>query len=334
MDKFIPTSTPIAENKLQHLVVISVISNPVRYESRYRLYRRFAEDMNRAGATLITVEMAFGERPFVITERDNPMHVQVRSVDELWHKENLVNIGINYAVQVFPDCRYIAWIDADIGPMRPTREWLEETVQELQHYEVVQMFDQAIDLGPKNSPIKNGVAQSFMSKYIESGCQPPERGGFWQGYYNKEHGHPGYAWAANRSALDRLGGLIDFAILGAGDRHMALGLVGCMDQSFEHLNQAYRDALMQWQDRAERWIKRDVGYVPGGIYHYFHGKKKDRKYESRWKILKDNDFNPATDIKKDAQGLYQLETWDDRQIRLRDQLRAYARSRNEDSIDI
>src|SRR5690606_474893 len=135
----------------------------------------------------------------------------------------------------------------------------------------------------------------------------PERGGFWSGdYYDKEFGHPGFAWAMTRFAADNMsspmgGPLIDFAILGAGDRHMCLGLVGCMAQTFEHLNPQYRHALMQWQVRAERWIKRDVGYVKGSIYHFWHGKKKDRGYTDRWKILKDNEFDPMLDLTRDSQ---------------------------------
>ena len=333
MEKFIPQKTPIASNSLQSLVVVTIISNPVRYRSRYELYWKFEEAMRQAGATLITVEQAFGERPFVVTERDNPLHVQVRSIDELWHKENMVNIGISYASQVFPDWKYLAWVDADVMPMRPVREWLEETVQQLQHYQVVQMFKTAFDLDPNHNLIGQ-AQQSFISRYMDSGYQLPVKGGFWSDRYYMEHGHPGYAWAATREALDYLGGLIDFAILGAGDRHMALGLVGCMEQSFEHLNQAYRDHLMEWQKRSERWIKRDIGIVPGSIFHFWHGKKKDRRYTDRWKILRDNNFNPATDIKKDAQGLYVLETWTSRQIMMRDQLRSYFRSRSEDSIDL
>lgn len=340
MQKFIPTSTPIAENKLQDLVVITVISNPVRYRSRYELYRKFERSMREAGATLITVEQAFGERPFEITERDNPLHVQVRSVDELWHKENMINIGIQYASQVYPDWRYLAWIDADVQPMTGSaRPWLEETVQQLQHYHVVQMFETAYDLDP-NGKVIGEVQQSFMSRYIQSGYKLPERGGFWGGdYYSKEFGHPGYAWAATREALDNMssplgGPLCDFAVLGAGDRHMCLGWVSCMDQTFEHLNAEYRHALMQWQTRADRWIKQDVGFVPGSLYHFWHGRKKDRGYTDRWKVLKDNAFDPMLDLTRDAQGLYKLETWDKRQIRLRDQIRSYFRSRNEDSIDV
>lgn len=339
MQKFSPSATPIAANKLQHLVVVTVVSNPVRYKARYNLYSKFAEAMNQAGVTLITVEQGFGERPFEVTESDNPYHLQVRSVDELWYKENMINLGINYASQLFNDWRYLAWIDADVLPMAGSvRMWLEETVQQLQHYHVVQMFKTAVDLDPQGNMLGKPM-QSFLSKYVESGSVQPIKGGFWEDSYYMQHGHPGYAWAATREALDNMsspmgGPLIDFAVLGAGDRHMALGLVGVMEQSFEHLNAEYRHALMQWQVRVERWVKRDVGYVNGSIYHFWHGPKKARGYTDRWKILRENGFDPMLDLTRDAQGLLKLETWNDRQIRLRDQIRAYFRSRNEDSIDI
>lgn len=339
MRKFAPQPTPMAENKLQDLVVVTVISNPVRYRTRYELYKKFERSMAEAGATLITVELAFGERPFVVTEGDNPLHVQLRTEDEYWHKEPMANVGLHYALQLFPDARFFALIDADVQPMTGSaRPWLEETVQQLQHYHVVQMFETAYDLDP-NHKVIGEPQESFMRKYVKSGYQLPKGGGFWEGHYYMEHGHPGYAWAYTRYALDNMssalgGPLIDFAILGAGDRHMALGLVGCMDQTFEHLNKEYRHALMQWQTRCERWIKRDVGYVPGSIYHFWHGKKKDRGYTDRWKILRDNNFDPVLDLTRDTQGLYRLETWDPRQMRLRDQIRSYFRSRNEDSIDL
>ena len=49
------------------LHVVACISNPVRYRSRWRLHERFAAEMARAGVNLVTVELAYGERPFVVT---------------------------------------------------------------------------------------------------------------------------------------------------------------------------------------------------------------------------------------------------------------------------
>jgi hypothetical protein len=86
-----------------------------------------------------------------------------------------------------------------------------------------------------------------------------------------------------------------------------------------------------WENRAEKHIRRNVGYVPGLLLHHWHGKKRDRKYADRWKIIIDNDYDPHYDLKEDWQGLWQLT---DRSFKLRDDIRAYFRSRNEDSIDL
>jgi len=315
------------------IYVVTMISNPVRYRSRYEIYRKWITAMTEAGVRVVTAEVAFGDRPFEVTERDNPMHLQYRTIDELWHKENVLNLAINYVMQIDPCAKYIAWIDADVLPMRPIKEWIQETVHQLQHNHFVQMFEAAYDLDPKQNVIGQ-PQRSFFSQYVKSGYKKPNRGGFWNDYYTNAHGHPGFCFAATVEGLRAVGGLIDFAILGAADRHMCLGLIGCMDQSFESKNDTYIKKLLQWQERCERWIKRDVGYVSGSIYHYWHGKKGARGYTSRWKILVDNKYNPDTDIKPDHQGILQLETWDDRQIMLRDQIRSYFKSRSEDSIDV
>lgn len=323
---------------LSTFYVITVISNPARYESRYRLYCKFKEMMASSGVKLITVEQAFGDRPFILTEKENPMHVQIRTVEELWHKENMINIGINYLMQLDPGAKKVAWVDADCFPMVLPREWFEETVHALDHYEFVQMWEYLINFGPGNEPI-TGPQMSFMKTYAAAGFTVPKD-------RNVKHtlsghsgmvslGRPGLAWAANIDALNKVGGLIDFCILGSGDWHMAHALVGAMVETGEtkHLP-AYTRKLLDWQSRCERWIKRDVGYVPVTVGHWFHGSKVNRQYGSRGKILIDNHYDPSVDVKYDSQGLLQLETWEPRQIILRDKIRAYFKARNEDSTEV
>ncbi len=43
--------------------------------------------------------------------------------------------------------------------------------------------------------------------------------------------HPGFAWVYTRDALEKLGGLIETAVLGAADHHQALALVGMAKDS-------------------------------------------------------------------------------------------------------
>jgi hypothetical protein len=320
------------------LYVVTCISNPVRYHARYRHYHTFEKHMKDSGAILYTIEMAYANRPFEITTPCNPNHIQVRADDELWHKENLLNIAIN---RLPPEAKYIAWIDADINFARP--DWAQETLQQLQHYDFLQLFSQAVDLGPKHEimhtarswtdSIKGGLtfkhANSEKNDLGSSYCV--QGSGLVRGAW-----HSGFAWAARRSALDAVGGLMDIAILGSADRHMAAGLFGFMqDTILPDFTEDYKKHLLQWQERAERKIRRNVGQVEGTIFHHFHGKKVDRRYVSRWQILLKNQFNPVTDIKRNAHGLWQLhDDGSPRYISLRNDLRDYFRARNEDSIDI
>ena len=127
------------------LDVVSVVSNPIRYATRIKLYKEFMEYMAKEeNIRHWTVEIAFGDRPFEVTEEGNPRHIRFRTYTELWHKENMINL----AVQRFPpNWEYIAWIDGDIRFARP--DWAVETMHQLQHYQFVQMFSQARDMTPE-----------------------------------------------------------------------------------------------------------------------------------------------------------------------------------------
>lgn len=301
--------------------VVTCISNPARFQRRYELYFKFAQHMQDSNVNFHTIELQLGDRPFVVTDRCNPNHIQVRGWDNLWHKENLLNIAISRLPE---DWETVAWIDADIEFLR--KDWVNETLHQLQVHQVVQMFETAIDLGPTGQTL--AVHKSFMSEYIKGCAMHPET------HYHEKH--PGYCWAARREAIDGMGGLYERAILGAGDRHMALAFIGKVRQSLVHgMHGAYVNDIMRFQHRCERTIRRDVGFVSGSILHYFHGKKKDRRYFDRWKILVKNNYHPHRDIKKDSYGVFNFH--DDgsyRFLRLRDEIRHYMHQRNEDSIDL
>jgi hypothetical protein len=304
------------------LNVVTCISNPVRFASRYALYKRFAAEMAAAGVKLTTVEAAFGARPHATRDLADQegLHLQLKTDDELWHKENMLNLG----VQRLPaDWEYVAWVDADITFLRP--DWQEETLEALQHYPIVQMFETAIDEGPTGAAMNTytGFAKSFV-KGLPYG---PGAGGSYGPYW-----HSGFAWAARREAFEALGGLIDFAILGAADHHMALSFIGNAKASLPgDVNLDYAKLVYAFQQRAEdASITGNIGYVPGSIAHHFHGAKKNRNYVGRWDVLVKHNFDPALDISRDSQGLWQLTK---RGLRMRNDLRAYFRQRNEDGID-
>jgi len=318
----------------EQLYVITPVTNPQRYGSRWRLHEQFAEECRAHGVTLVTVEAAFGARDHEVTVPQNGFdqgssnlvnHYQFRTRDELWLKENLINLGVQ---RLPPDWKYVAWVDGDLSFVR--KDWAVETIHQLQHFHIVQMFQTAIDLGPTEQAFNmyNGFGYSFVEGLPAFTVSSNNYYGVQQ---NGKYWHPGYAWAARREAFEDLGGLLDFAIMGAADHHMALSLIGHAEKSLPGgVNRNYRDLVFNWQDRATRHIRKNIGYVPGTILHHWHGKKKDRRYIDRWEFIKKWNFDPTVDIKRDYQGLWQLS---DQGLRMRNDLRSYFRARNEDSID-
>lgn len=312
---FIHTSAP----GLDKLWVVAVVNNYARYSSRYNLFSQFKQMVEQAGVNLMIVEVALGDRPFEMTQPNNPNHIQLRTWDELWHKENMINIGIS---RLPADWEYVAWIDGDIGFVR--NDWAQEIVHQLQHYQVIQLFQTAIDLGPTGEAIR--TYDGFVYSYL-NGNPPP----FTKGNHGQYIFHPGYAWAARREAIDALGGLFDYGVLGSSDHHMAHGFFGkIVENAPKKISEGYKKSLLIWQDRALKHIRGDVGFMTGSIYHFWHGSKVERFYNTRWDILLKHKFDPYYDLKQDWQGLY---SFTDAGLRMRDDIRNYFRVRNEDGIN-
>ena len=293
------------------LYVIAVVSNPSRFERRYKLFNDFCERMKlEKQVVLVTIELQQGARPFMTNSQ-----IKLRTEYELWYKENLINICVRHLPH---DWEYMAWIDADIEFQN--KNWVSETIHQLQTYKVVQLFSHCIDLGIKDETLH--VHTGFAYTYYNSGIDSNE---------NKKYGnyaHVGYAWAITKDAYNKIGGLMDFPILGSADNHQAYAFIGSIDLSLnKKLHNNYILLCKIFQNKCEKHIKKSIGYVHGTIMHHFHGNKVDRKYQSRWNILVNNTFDPLVDIVKDCYGLWQLE---DDKIKLRDDIIRYFRERNED----
>lgn len=292
------------------LYVIAVVSNPARFERRYTLFNEFCERMKcEKQVVLITVELQQNCRPFVTDSK-----IKLRTTHELWYKENLINIAVRHLPS---DWEYMAWVDSDLEFQN--KDWVRETIEQLQTYKIVQLFSHCIDLGVKQETLQvhTGIFYAYCNG--ETYVTPKKYGNYF---------HVGYAYAITRSAYDSIGGLLDFAVLGSADNHMALAFIGTVDLSLnKKLHPNYIKLCNIFQERCEKNIKRNVGYVHGTLLHHFHGNKADRKYQDRWSILVNNNFDPLVDIYKDSNGLWQL---DDTKIKLRDDIIRYFRERNED----
>jgi hypothetical protein len=66
--------------------------------------------------------------------------------------------------------------------------------------------------------------------------------------------------------------------------------------------------IVQWSHRFYGEIQGNVAFVPGAIYHLWHGEIKNRQYGTRLNILKEAEFDPHADISLDADGCWQWNT--------------------------
>ena len=308
------------------LHVVTAIINPQRWRSRVKLYERFALHMAESGANLCTVEVAYGDRDFAVTTADNPNHLQIRTRQELWHKENALNLLVE---RLPSDWQYLAWVDADIRFGRA--DWVDETLHALQHNKIVQLWEDAFDTYPNGTTYQSH--KSFAWCYHNDIPETTRRDSYGPGqkgwrYYH----HPGFAWAIRRDTFRDMGRFLDWALLGSGDYHMATAWVGRDDYTMKtKLHPDYIRLLKLWRERAARVVEGSIGWVPGTILHGWHGAKIKRGYRSRIDVLADYQFSPIADVCMDEHGLYQLAiTHTRRGQRLRDNMARYFRDRDED----
>ena len=271
------------------LNVIIVISNPCLYKKRYILLNEFVKriEEEESHVNLFIVELVYGNQKFMVTDKNNKNHLQLTTTTPIWHKENMVNLGVKYLLP--KDWKAFAWVDADIEFDNVT--WATDTLKILNGCkDVLQLFSQCVDMNNDNTTINifSSVGYNLCKgkKYTIKGLD------YW---------HPGYAWAITRKAYEKIGGLYDVGVLGSGDSIMALGLINKVHlMKNEKYNEDYNNSMFDFQTKAKHLR---LGYTPGIIRHYYHGTKQNRKYTDRWKILMKHNFSPIHHLTHDSSGL-------------------------------
>lgn len=323
-----------AWSETEKLHVAVAYNNPFRWRTRRELLNQFRHHMAQSPNVVLHVgEIAYGDRPFEATDAGNPHDYQFRTKSELWHKENLLNA----IIARWPSgWKYGAIIDGDFHFTR--HDWALEAIHLLQHHAWVQLFSSYADMSADHRPFN--VRPSFAYCYLNYDDQgnPTHTGYGTQARPTRKRnttpGATGGAWSFTHEGFNAVGGLLDSCILGAGDWYMAFGLIGrTTDGHPEAIScgKAYEDSIRRWQANAYDAIEGNIGYVDCFATHAFHGTKVRRGYGDRWKILRDNAYDPAVDIVRDWQGIYRLTG---NKPKLRDEIRRYFRSRTEDDPNL
>lgn len=269
------------------------------------------------------------------------LDVRVRNQSWIWLKENLMNVAVKHLPS---SAEYLLFCDADIRFCNP--HVIEEMIYALSGgtFAVVQPFETCADLGHEGQIL--AVHQSFGSCHAKGMTWNPVikkksgSNGVAYGVYDRvadtrgpffHAWHPGYCMAMCKKTYVKLGGLLEVGVAGAGDHHMMTAMIGRSAESYPStVGAGYKAAVTRWEERAAKYVRGNLGFVPGTIHHAHHGPKKNRAYIARWNILTKNAFDPDRDVSTNADGVLELSSGNKG---LRDDLRRYFLSRNEDDVN-
>ena len=296
--------------------------NPMGYARRLANYRMFRR---RLGVPLVTVEWAWaGGVGYQLDPGDADILIQLSSPDLMWQKERLLNV----ALQSLPaECRYVAWLDCDL--VFEDAEWPQRTIELLDRFPVLQMFEHAYDLEPDayldGDDRRLGSRLTAATHAEATGVTVPDlrRSGLRPAGFLT-----GLAWAA-RFDLLRRHGFYDACIMGSGNRALYSAIYGRLDDVM-----AYVRMKPRWQEHYLAWarpyyddVRGRVGCVPGCIYHLWHGDIKLRRYAERHLDFEPFGFDPVSDLLVDAAGCFR---WKADNPEMRRFVKSYFASRRED----
>jgi hypothetical protein len=280
----IENNDPIEEN----LHVVAVIYNVCGFKKRIKLMKEFLRRMEFENHVIVyVVELAYKNQKHTVTSSKNPRHLQLRVEDALWHKENMINVGVQ---KLLPSSwKAFAWIDADIE--FENNDWALDTLKILNGAkDIVQLFSHAVDMDAHEYTMN--VYNSFSYQYTRGLPYTHKFPNYW---------HPGYAWACTRKAYEKMGGLFQWGILGASDYIMSFCLAY---KGLESIGTRYSEEFKNKVRAYEQLVKRlRLGYTPGVIRHHFHGLKVNRRYIERNEILLKYNYNPDKHVTVNHDGV-------------------------------
>lgn len=289
-----PTPPPVVACSLPGSIWgVTALFNPAGYISKLDNFHLFRERLAADGLPLLAVELAFGDAPFQLGDRDADRVVRLRGADALWQKERLLNVAI---ASLPGECDKVVWLDADV--LFERKDWVPRTAELLEDHVVVQPFSRSIRLlaGERSTDIESFTVGSGEHEVLHSMAYGVASKGYSCLSRYLEHGHCGYAWAARREVIQRHG-LYDANVLGNGDLNIAHAMFGgARYLKTERLSDKARAHMSAWADAFYREVRGSVGYLDGTVFHLFHGMKANRRYLDRLHVLVEHDYDPARDL--------------------------------------
>jgi hypothetical protein len=294
--------------------------NPLGYRRRRENFRLFRQELN---VPLVAVELSYSG-DFELGEDDADIMVRVQGRDVMWQKERLLHA----AIAALPDsCRYVACLDCDL--VFADADWAERTRDMLDQFALVQPFSQVhwmpAEWRPGGEPTAPSVTLRPTARMIADGMSPAQCLGSPPVHIGCASG---FAWAARRELLDRVG-LYDACIIGGGDAALVRAAYGHFDDAVrqQFMNEARGEHYRAWAEPFYDAVRSSVGCVDGNLLHLWHGSREDRHYFDRYQRFEPFQFDPVADIAVDDSGVWR---WNSDKGAMHDYVRTYFKARRED----
>lgn len=310
---------PFSKIKLpkKKLGIVCCYFNPCNYFSKFLNYLRFIDYFAKFEVDILTVESYEHDSQYRVHHYSDNV-ISVKSDSVYWHKENLLNIGIDQLHR--GDCEYIMWIDADVE--FTDDNWEELIIKSVEFYGISHIF-RSVTKKLDHTKYESTKSACYYIENVNRECDIKT--------LLKREGEPGYGYCYHRSFFDNHR-LYDKAIMGTGD---FLNLIGLLNtQNFNKLLSADRfflgstddffNSFCEWSASVSDWTKY-IGYANVDIKASFHGRIWNRQYINRENILKKFKFSPSNDLHKTKSGLYSLTKHE-----LESEIKKYFESRDED----
>ena len=297
------------------LAVLTSFFNPANYSNIKHNYEQFRSFMKDSGVDLFTAELVFDDQDFFTEESKNNIHIRGSKENVMWQKERLLNLLLD---KLPPEYNNVAWIDCDV--LFENKNWVDDINKTLKEYKLVQPFEY-VQFNNENGVVdKNclGVIKYLNNEKELSKLSFDQRCG----------GSPGLAWAIRREDIKDIK-FNDIQIAGGADAVMMLASVGIFDDFYLYntMNSKWYSQTLIWSVKFSEQINKSVFYIPGSVYHLYHGILNNRKYMSRKDYLVSNDYNPRKDIEINSNGVWE---WASDKEDLHKKLKHYFIERHED----
>lgn len=278
---------------------ITSFFNPASYSNKIENYRKFKQHLSQQELPLLTVELSFKPKSFELTKEDSEILIQIYGSDKniLWQKERLLNIAISHLP---PTCKKIIWIDADI--IFKNSNWVKQTSDSLNTYNVIQPFKEAILLSSEETKLNffpHDSNHKLHGVVHEAKTNP---------HKTKSEilkSHPGYVWAINLDCIKEIG-FYDKIPLHFSDWTMASAFLQFPLRALPSLPPSMHEDFLTWYQLLQNKTKGLSSFLNLTAYHLWHGDQEERQYPFFDQTLVTTKFNPFIDLKLDDNGLWEL----------------------------